>query len=544
VIRVAIAWVLLTAAASSAAPQRISIVGTNDWHGRLERVAVFAGFMTNLRARHPVVLLDAGDAMQGTLESNDNEGAAIIASFNRLGVSALAIGNHEFDFGPIGAAVTPQQPSDDPLGALRARAREASFPFLTANVWDRDRRMPVRGDNIAATTMVKAGAVRVGIVGVTTIETPTTTASANLVGVTVVDPIAAVIEQATFLRRNGAHVVVVAAHVGAKCAPPPGPCDNGEIVRLAEAMPAGLVDAIVAGHTHSPIAHVLNGIPVIESYANGKAFGRIDLDVELTGGRAKVKLVEVFAPRGLCAPTDSKDDPPLSQCQPGDYEGKAVTVDAAMLKSMQPALLAAEQKKGELLGVTLATEITRGYDVPSPLANLFADLMRASHPNIDVALMNGGGIRANLPAGPLSYGSVYLMMPFDNRLATMTMTGAQLRRLLERNLDGNKHGGLLAVSGVSAKVQCQGSTAKVVVMRDGQVIADDVVLQVLATDFMALGGDGGLGVPTSAVTVDDNVLLRDVLVSSLRSRSGTIAIEGPLSEARLGDGRCPSSAGR
>src|SRR5215212_5561169 len=100
----------------------LSIVGTNDLHGGiLQRgdrggLALLGGYIANLRAarardRGAVLLIDAGDMFQGTLESNLNEGASVIAAYNGLGYSAAAVGNHDFDFGPVGPAATPQQPT-------------------------------------------------------------------------------------------------------------------------------------------------------------------------------------------------------------------------------------------------------------------------------------------------------------------------------------------------------------------------------------------------------------------------------------------------
>src|SRR5690606_1951738 len=87
-----------------------------------------------------VVLLDAGDMFQGTLESNLGEGDVIVSAFEAIGYDAVTIGNHEFDFGPAGEATTPASASDDPRGALKARARQAHFPFLSANVVSEDGR--------------------------------------------------------------------------------------------------------------------------------------------------------------------------------------------------------------------------------------------------------------------------------------------------------------------------------------------------------------------------------------------------------------------
>ena len=125
----------------------LSIVGTNDVHGELlpkqfkGGLTTFSGYVTALRAAREddggaVLLIDAGDMWQGTLESNVTEGAVIVEAFNELSYAAAAIGNHEFDFGPVGELPVPRSESDDPRGALRQRATEAQFPILAANIID------------------------------------------------------------------------------------------------------------------------------------------------------------------------------------------------------------------------------------------------------------------------------------------------------------------------------------------------------------------------------------------------------------------------
>ena len=96
------------------APVTISIVGTNDLHGHIEALPRIGGYIANLRRARArdgggVVLLDAGDMFQGTLESNMNEGAAVVRAYNVLKYDAAAVGNHEFDFGPVGPATAPRR---------------------------------------------------------------------------------------------------------------------------------------------------------------------------------------------------------------------------------------------------------------------------------------------------------------------------------------------------------------------------------------------------------------------------------------------------
>src|SRR5215470_6067736 len=120
----------------------VTIIGTNDLHGALDRLPILGGYLANVRAARAkdgggVVVVDAGDMFQGTLESNLAEGADVVRAYNQLGYAATAIGNHEFDYGPVGPAVTAASVEDDARGALKARAAEARFPFLAANITDR-----------------------------------------------------------------------------------------------------------------------------------------------------------------------------------------------------------------------------------------------------------------------------------------------------------------------------------------------------------------------------------------------------------------------
>src|SRR4051812_27354103 len=166
----------LAAAARPPAFVTLSIVGTTDLHG-----AVFAndgagglpllgGYLNNLRAARgsdggAVLLLDSGDTFQGTVESNLSEGALVVDAYNAMGYTAEAIGNHDFDFGPVDSPAA-RQLSGDPRGALKARAAQARYPFLAANLIDEATARPVEWPNVRPSMLVEAGGVKIGIVGV------------------------------------------------------------------------------------------------------------------------------------------------------------------------------------------------------------------------------------------------------------------------------------------------------------------------------------------------------------------------------------------
>src|SRR4051812_9894789 len=201
----------------------ITIIGTNDLHGALDRLPLFAGFVANLRAARAadgggVVLVDAGDLFQGTLESNLAEGADVIRAYNELGYTASAIGNHEFDYGPEGAPVIASGPDQDPRGALKARVSEAKFPFLVTNILDAQSGQRIKWPNMPASTLVEVAGTEIGILGASTESTPYTTMTQNFAGLKMGIPTAKYItDEARALRARGAQVVVLTMHIGSSC---------------------------------------------------------------------------------------------------------------------------------------------------------------------------------------------------------------------------------------------------------------------------------------------------------------------------------------
>ena len=508
-------------------PAVISIVGTNDLHGQIRYLPILAGYLANLRALRAadggVLLLDAGDMFQGTLASNLNEGAAVIAIYNALGYAAATIGNHEFDFGPIGPAAVVDKPGQDPRGALKARIAEAEFPFLISNIVAAESGEPIAWANTAPSMIRDIAGVEVGVVGVTTRDVPHTTMPANFAGLAIATPLAASItREARALRARGAMVIVVLAHAGSKCTELADPddlssCDlTGEVFRVAEDLPAGLVDVMIGGHSHQTIAHRVNGIAIIESRSGGRAFGRVDVTVDRVHG--KVTEVRLHQPRFVCAEAG------LDACEPGAYEGRPVIVDASIAALTEAPLARASVRREARLGVVVSNAVERSRSEESALGNLFADLMRAAHPEVDVAVTNGGGLRADLPAGDLTYGALYEAMPFDNRFATVELSAAQLAQLIAANLGAGN--GIVSLSGLRATASCAGAELSVELTReDGRPVAADTMLTLLTSDFLASGGDGALAalaLPAAAITLDSGPTIRDAMAAELSKRGGEL----------------------
>lgn len=515
------------------APSRavtLSIVSTNDVHGQLERLPFAAGFVKNLRRIREkdggVLLVDAGDAFQGTIESNLNEGAAVIKAFGSMGYAALALGNHEFDFGPEGAASIPTGPADDPQGALKRRIAEAPFPVLSANLVTNEGHPPAWKNLFASTEVVVAG-VHVGIIGLLTLDAPDVIKRPAFAGLRVTPLAAAATREATALRAHGATVVVVVAHAGGECQHTGNPrdissCDdNSEIFRLARDVPPGLVDAIFGGHRNSTVAHFVANVPVVHTTSSLAAFSRVDL--VLDGAKGRVTEARILDPHAVC--TDDLE----AGCHPGNYEGAPVIPDETTRAAIGPALAKARILRERPLRARVESVFPVERTREMALGNLFADLMREGAPGAEAAFGNAGSVRDSLPAGSLTFGRLLHVMPFDNQLARLHLTGSEFRALVASNLKQGEHG-LISISGIGVDATCHGSTLEVTLTHpDGARVRDDEQLTVATNDFMALGGDGLLAaahIQDGKAELDARKTVIDAFVEGLEKR-GTVRPDDP-----------------
>lgn len=500
----------------------ITVIGTNDVHGELVAQAdrggmtTFSGYVNAVRqarsADGGLLLVDAGDMWQGTLESNLNEGYSVVEAYNAMGYAAAAIGNHEFDFGPLGPKSIPDGETDEPQGALRARAAKASFPLLAANLVDATTGEMVEWDNVQASAVVQRAGVLIGVIGVLTESTPATTIAANVRNIRIAPLAATIEEQAEALRLAGASLVVVVAHAGSKCTEFDDPFDtsscrmDGEIMQVAQALPPGLVDHIVAGHEHQGIAHDVNGIAVTSSYSNTRAFSRVDFTVDRTSREV----------------VDRRIYPPQRIVAEAIYEGREVVPDEEVVAIVGRARDMAAKRRAEPLGVSMEDPMLHRDRPESPLGNLFTDAMLQMN-DADIAIHNiWGGIRAELPEGELTYGDVYRVFPFDNRVSIIELTGEQLRLIIATQAHNRTRAA--GFSGMRVYVSCEANDMQVSMLRpDGSEIVDEDTLRVVANDFLLLGGDSILTpvIPEGGFAMSSGTpLVREALVEWFRSNPG------------------------
>ncbi|MCY1021216.1 bifunctional metallophosphatase/5'-nucleotidase [Pyxidicoccus sp. MSG2] len=570
-----------TASAASAQAVRLTLVGLNDLHGHVEPgrtvlkdgqvveeggAATLAAYVARLRADNPggVLLVDGGDLFQGTLPSNLTEGAIVVDVYNHLGVTAAAIGNHEFDYGPVGPGTLAKGPGEDSLGALKARVAQARFPLLSANLREAATGQRPAWTGNDGTALVTVKGVKVGLLGLTTESTPEATNPVNVASLRFLPLAPAALEAARSLRARGAEVVIVVAHAGGKCPDVKNPrdtstCDRGdsEILDMLDGLPPGTVDAVVAGHTHQPLGVFYKGVPVIETSGQARSLGVVELYVDPAGRRVLPERTRLQASIPLCAKVDAvsgtcdarrlKAQPDVKLVQ-ATFLGAPVVPDAQVEALLAPALKMARETQLRPLGISAAAPLTRGYDAESALGNLLADALR-DVARADVALMNPGGIRADLPAGPLTFGQMYEVLPFDNTVAVLQLSGAELRRLLEL-AHSTDRGAVFPVSGLELTLaNCPGpQRLQGVTLAGGGALEPGKTYRVALPDFLARGGDGlaplvrTLPPERVDLTPVRGMDLRDAVIAYGKARGGVLPMP-PVGRVRYtGVAACPGAA--
>ena len=537
---------------ASARLQRLLIVGINDVHGALLAAPAprslagsttdpvggvdwLGGWMDAMRrdARErggEALLLDGGDEFQGTLISNQFEGRSVVDAFNALGVAAAAIGNHEFDFG---------------LPVLLERMRQARYPLLAANVLEK--RTGQRPPWATPSVLLDVQGVKVGVIGLVTVDTPTVTNPVIVKDLEFVPggPIAA--READALRARGATVVLVVAHAG------PFPPAR-EIQGIAEAV-SGKVDAIVSGHHHTTIGPpplVVAGIPIVQAGTKLQYFSTIELSLDGAGRATAFSVNEGTFPK----PGGPQPIFHSYRGRPAEWRGKKIEPDAKIA-----ALLAGYDEQVRRLRESRigSSEVDLRKGREGSLGNLVADALRSGAGGAlraEFALQNSGGLRvAEVPAGPITFGQIFDLYPFDNLQVVVRVTAPAIRDALETVLRLGKLP--LQVSGLRYTIDWErfaalgadrgawpaGALVTQVTDDAGKTLCEtrscspaaceascaQGSYEVSVSDFLANGGDG-LSMLKDAPRQVGSVLTRDIVMSYVK-------MHDPITPALVDSGR-------
>jgi 5'-nucleotidase/UDP-sugar diphosphatase len=484
------------------------ILDTNDSHGAILPIdgagglAERASFIKAIRDEYPeVLLLDSGDINTGSALSGMFAGEIDIKAYNMMGYDAVAFGNHEFD---------------RPLQALKAQMRRANFPFLAANIHYK------KGGYLGKPYIVRTfGALRVGIFGLTTVRT---TAIANPdPSLAFEDEIASAREAVQALRgKEGCDVVIALTHLGL-VEEAPGHVTS---VKLAEAV-AG-IDLILDGHSHTYLERPqeVGGARIVSAGEFGKFVGEGILRVE----------------DGKVASFDWK---PVAI---GGKDAPASVLDPEVERMIAPYRAKAERTLSETIA-----QATGAFDFGDRLSrkrelalgDLVADgslwyVRTVLGKKADFAFVNGGSIRAGLPAGAVSGERLATALPFDNWISVATLKGSEVTRLFEYIASIRQGaGGWAQVSGevrYAIDYSLGPDQGKLVGLTIGGKPVDPEARYTFVTnDYLMAGGDGYAVLKGATEGWNAQVTFRDALIAYARAKKaltpatdGRIAVVGGM----------------
>ncbi len=446
-----------------------TFLSTNDLHGQIETgklvgtslvggAAYNMTYINNYRALNPfgTSLFDAGDIMQGMPISNLLQGESVIDVYNHMGYNAATVGNHEFDWGQA---------------VLQDRIAQADFPFVLANVFNVGE--DTRPDWLVPTVMFNIKGQQVGLIGVTSQFTPEIVMAGATAGLEFREPAPIVADLVAELRAAGADIVVVLAHMP--------DVYGGAVTQEMATLGLPGVDLIISGHSHSGFTGKVGNVPIIQQYSSGTAIGVSDLRYD--------RLLKNIATSSLKVVTTYNKD----------KNGNDIGQDAAIA-----ALVAEYQAEiGSTVNQVVARTtgiISRGpdrYTGEVPMGDLIADAQRWKG-GTQIAFMNPGGIRADIAytsyPHDITWGDIFTVQPFDNKLVTMNLTGAQIYAVLEQQFLPNQSPTMkmLQQSGLKYTYNLTlpvGSRITSLTLTDGTPIALAQVYSVTMNEYIATGGD-------------------------------------------------------
>lgn len=456
---------------------QLVVLHTNDSHGRIKEDGTSMGmsavkYLANRyeNAGASVLILDAGDTLHGLPIVTASRGESAVNVMNAVGYSAMAPGNHDFNYG---------------YEHILELEEEMNFPVLAANVTYEADGSLVFGDHIVIT----CGEYTIGVFGMATPETVTKTNPNNVVGLDFNEDNLAGIAQAQCdeLKELGCDIIICLAHLGDDVSSTP--YRSTDVLEQVTD-----IDLWVDGHSHSVLnddgeAHLVNGTLVASTGEYTKNIGVVTYD----GAEFDAGLVHY-----------------ADLCNTYEQDGEIITefygYDPEITALVQNYYDEMMEFYSEVVGHTdVLLNGTREFvrTQETNLGDLAADAILAAAPNADFALTNGGGIRANIEIGDITRYDLFTVFPFGNMVATVELTGAQIVYILEAATHAcpGIDGAFPQVSGITFEIhtyiEYEGEYANPTnpgsriqnVCINGEPIDLDATYVMATNDFLAAGGD-------------------------------------------------------
>ena len=513
-------------------PVPVRVIAFNDLHGNLEPpsgssgkvqqgggASVDAGGAAFLATKIAQLRAQAQNSV--VVSAGDNIGASPVVSalfhdeptidvMDELGVAASAVGNHEFDEG-FAELQRMQKGGCHPTDGCTFRPDfpGAAFPFLGANVTDAS-----GAPALPASTVVEVGGVKLGVIGATLRDLPSVVTPEAIKGLQFGDEVAAIDKASAELTKQGVNAQIVLVHQGDEGAGG-GPSDcavkpNGPATAIAtKVSPA--VDAVFSAHSHQQyVCTVTDPSGAKRPLMQGLSFGRL------------LSVVDLVVDPGT---GDVVRDQTAAR---NEVVGRDVPADPAVQKIVDEAKEKAAPIASRPVG-TITADLTRsgGATGESSLGDVIADAQLAASlaTGAQLAITNPGGIRADIqfaPDGVVTYGEAFTVQPFANIMQTITLTGAQLKAVLEQQWQGQQSPKILQISAslhYTYSQAAQPGSKITAITVNGTAVDPAANYRVAVNNFLAAGGDN-FTVFAQGTDLQGGPIDLDALLDYLKARPG------------------------
>ena len=488
----------------------ISVYHTSDAHGwyysrpakwdkenSTRTIGGFPALSALVKAdKNPYILLDSGDTFQGTPEGTLTKGLATARLMSQLGYSASAVGNHDYDYSEAN---------------LKAVIGKSSFPWLGANVYIKETGAPA--DYLKPYTIIEKAGKRIAVIGLAGRHTATSTLPSQVKHLEFRDEAQ---EAAKWTRevknKENPDAVIILAHVGFG-GDLTGQADISTWTFTAAQTARGTLpiarasgaNVVIGGHNHAGLEKGYydkeSGALLAESLFGLTSVSRIKLEFDDATGKFKGATDELI---------------PLWTDKTGE--------DASVTETIKIFSAEVEKEMGTVISESAADLGFSKTTLDSDIGNWVTDAMRRQA-GTDAAFQNSAGIRADLKKGPVTMRDIFQVMPFDNTLVKLTMTGEQLRRLMADNLRGGYS--KLQLSGLKVTIQKgSGGGEEITIERDGKPVGPEDRLTVATNNYLTTGGTGGKVFGEAEKSEDTMLPIRDLLMKDIAAHPVTAAPAG------------------
>ncbi len=496
---------------------QITVLHTNDHHGRFwknsdgeygmaARKTVIDGIRAEVAAKGGYsLLLDGGDVNTGVPESDLQDAVPDFKGMNLIGYDAMAVGNHEFD---------------KPLSVLKMQRDLAQFPMLSANIYEGGER------KFAPYKIFNLGGVRVGVMGLTTEDTYKMVHPDNVKNIEFRSVIAEAAKVVPELRAK-ADVVIAATHMGHYEDGKHGTQAPGD-VQMARAVKG--IDLVVGGHTQNPACmkaeNVLdrayvpgteckpdrqNGTWIVQAHEWGKYVGRADFEYR----NGEFKLVKyALIPVNLKKTVKGADGKSSKQ----NY-AEVFAENKDMLALLSPHQEFGQQKLGIQIGATDGRlEGDRSVVRAKPASmGVIIGMAMMDKTKADFSVVNSGGVRDSIPAGPITYKDVLKVQPFGNIVSTVDLTGKEVMDYLNAAAKMSVGSGAFPQFAGLQLVIAEGKVSSASIK--GTSIDPNKTYRMAINDFQAAGGDGYPKLTSHPSYVNTGFVDADVLRAYIVAKS-------------------------